>query len=88
MLKAYYIIVMPKLRTIFIWVVALFIFFTIAGFFAVPPLVKHLLIKNLSKELHRDVSINQIKINPYTLTIAVRGFAVKEKGTAEVFPFL
>ena len=76
---------MPKLRTIFIWVVALFIFFTIAGFFAVPPLVKHLLIKNLSKELHRDVSINQIKVNPYNLTIAVRGFAVKEQGTSEVF---
>lgn len=76
---------MPKLRTIFIWVVALFIFFTIAGFFAVPPLLKHLLIKNLSKELHRDVSINQIKVNPYTLTIAVRGLAVKEQGTAEIF---
>ena len=76
---------MPKLRTIFIWVVALFIFFTIAGFFAVPPLLKHLLIKNLSTELNRDVSISKIKVNPYDLTITVRGFAVKEKGTAEVF---
>ncbi len=76
---------MPKLRTIFIWVVALFIFFTIAGFFAVPPLLKHLLIKNLSTELNRDVSISKIKVNPYDLTITVSGFAVKEKGTAEVF---
>ncbi len=76
---------MPKLRTVFIWVVALFIFFTIAGFFAVPPLLKHLLIKNLSTELNRDVSIIKIKVNPYDLTITVSGFAVKEKGTAEVF---
>jgi uncharacterized protein involved in outer membrane biogenesis len=43
------------------------------------------LIKNLSTELNRDVSISKIKVNPYDLTITVSGFAVKEKGTAEVF---
>jgi uncharacterized protein involved in outer membrane biogenesis len=35
--------------------------------------------------LNRDVSINKIKVNPYDLTITVSGFAVKEKGTAEIF---
>jgi uncharacterized protein involved in outer membrane biogenesis len=76
---------MSKLRKIVIWVAAFLVFFTIVGFFALPPLVKHLLTKNLSEALHRDVSINQIKVNPYTLTIAIKGFAVKERGTAEVF---
>ena len=85
MLKAYYIIVMPRVRTIIICVAAFFVLFTIAGFFAVPPLLKHLLIKNLSAELHRDVSIRQIKVNPYSLTIAVSGFVIKEQGTSEVF---
>jgi uncharacterized protein involved in outer membrane biogenesis len=47
--------------------------------------LKHLLVKNLSAELRRDVSIRQIKVNPYSLTIAVRGFVVKEQGTSEVF---
>ena len=76
---------MPKIKTFILWIAGFFVFFTIAGFFAMPPLLKHLLIKNLSAELHRDVSINQIKVNPYTLTIAVRGVAVKEQGTAEIF---
>ena len=76
---------MRKFGTILIWVSGLFVFFTIAGFIAVPPLLHHLLIKNLSEELHRDVSINQIKVNPYSLTIAVRGVAVKERSTSETF---
>jgi hypothetical protein len=76
---------MRRLGRILIWVAGFFVFFTIAGFFAVPPLLKHLLIKNLSEELHRDVSINQIKVNPYALTIVVRGFTVKERGTTEIF---
>jgi len=76
---------MPKTRTIMLWLAAVLVFFTVAGFFAVPPLLKYLLEKNLSEALHRDVSIGKIKVNPYSLTIAVSGFAVKEKGTDEVF---
>jgi hypothetical protein len=76
---------MPKLKSILIGIVIFFVCFTVGGFFAVPPLVKHLLVKNLSSELNRDVSINKIKVNPYDLTISVSGFAIKEKGTGEVF---
>lgn len=77
--------VMSKLRKIIIWIGAFIIFFTIVGFFALPPLLKHLLTKNLSEILHRDVSISQVKVNPYTLTIAVKGFAARERETAETF---
>jgi len=74
---------MPRLRTIVIWVIGFFLLFTIAGFFVVPPLARHLLIKNLSESLNRDVSIQQLKVNPYSLTVAVRGVVVKEKETSE-----
>jgi uncharacterized protein involved in outer membrane biogenesis len=76
---------MKKLRTVIISVVAFVVVFTIAGFFAVPPLAKHLLVKNLSEALHRNVSIQQIKFNPYNLTMAVKGFTVKEQEASEVF---
>jgi uncharacterized protein involved in outer membrane biogenesis len=76
---------MTKLKTVLFAVVIFFACFTIAGFFAVPPLLKHILIKNLSAEMNRDVSIEKIKVNPYDLTISVRNIAVKDKGTAEVF---
>ena len=74
---------MPKLRTIIIWFAGFFLFFVIAGFFVVPPLAKYLLVKNLSETLHRDVSINQIKVNPLKLTVAAKGAVVKEKETSE-----
>lgn len=74
---------MPKLRTIIIWFAGFFLFFVIAGFFVVPPLAKYLLVKNLSENLHRDVSINQIKVNPLKLTVALKGAVVKEKETSE-----
>jgi uncharacterized protein involved in outer membrane biogenesis len=79
---------MLKIGTIIIWIAGFFLFFVLAGFFVVPPLAKHLLIKNLSETLHRDVSIKQIKINPLKLTVAVNGVVVKEKETSEtVFSF-
>ena len=61
------------------------IVFTLVGFFAVPPLLKSILIDQLSKNLHRDVSINKIRLNPYTLSIKVEGFQVKERTSSETF---
>lgn len=76
---------MSKFKTLIFAIIIFFMCFTIAGFFAVPPLLKHLLVKNLSTELNRDVTIKKITVNPYDLTIAVSGFTVKEKDTSEVF---
>lgn len=79
---------MPKPKTIILSVVGLFFLFTLVGFFLIPPLAKHLLTKNLSDALGREVTIREIKINPYTLTVSVRGFEVKDRETAErVFSF-
>ena len=61
------------------------IVFTLVGFFAVPPLLKSILIKQLSKNLHRDVSIHKVRFNPYTLSIKVEGFQVKERMSSETF---
>lgn len=76
---------MTKIRTIILWIIALLIVFTIAGFFGIPPLLKHLVIKNLSAALNRDVTIGQIKVNPYALTVTVRGFAVKDLNKSDDF---
>jgi hypothetical protein len=47
-----------------------------------------ILVKKLSENLHRQVSIQKIKINPYALTLDVKGFVVKERGSAEKFASL
>ena len=59
--------------------------FTIVGFFVLPPIVKSILTKKLSENLHREVTIQQLKINPYALSLTVRGFLVKERTGSETF---
>jgi uncharacterized protein involved in outer membrane biogenesis len=75
----------PRLKKILIGFIIFFVVFTLVGFFVLPPILKSILIKQLSQNLHREVTINQIKINPYTLTITARGLMVKDKGSPETF---
>ncbi len=47
-----------------------------------------ILVKKLSENLHRQVTIQKIKINPYALTLDVKGFLVKERASADKFVYL
>ena len=75
----------PRAKKIVIGLIVLFAVFTLVGFFVLPPIVKSVLTKQLSENLHRDVTIDQIKINPYSLSISVRGLTIKDKGSSETF---
>src|SRR4249920_1486175 len=66
-----------------LWVIGLLALFAVVGFFAVPPIAKHYLVKSLSELLNRQVAIQDIKVNPFALTASVRGFSVKEPASAE-----
>jgi hypothetical protein len=74
-----------KLLKVGLWVLGLVALFALVGFFAVPPIAKHYLVKSLSELLGRQVAIRQIKVNPFALSAAVRGFSVKEPASSEVF---
>lgn len=69
------------------WLVGIVLVFGILGFFAAPPLIKSILQNQLSKELHREVSVEQIDINPYALSARLNGFSVKAEGGKEVAGF-
>ena len=75
----------PRLKKILIGIIIFFVVFTLVGFFVLPPILKSILIKQLSQNLHREVTINQIKINPYTLSLTARGFLVKDRESSETF---
>jgi uncharacterized protein involved in outer membrane biogenesis len=75
----------PRWKKIVIGVVIFFAVFTLVGFFVLPPIAKSILTKQLSENLHREVTIDQIKFNPYTLSMSVRGLTVKDKGSSETF---
>jgi hypothetical protein len=75
----------PRFKKIFFGLIIFFAVFTLVGFFVLPPILKSILTKKLSENLHRSVTINQIKVNPYTLSIAVKGLTIKDKDGSEPF---
>ena len=58
-------------------VVVLFLF-TVIGFFVVPPIVKSFLLDNVSQQLRRTVNVTDVGLNPFTLTLTLRGIEIKE----------
>ena len=77
----------PRSKQIGKWLAGIFVVFGVLGFFAAPPLLKSILQKQLSVQLHREVSIENIDINPYGLSAKVSGFSIKAEGSKEVAGF-
>ncbi len=62
-----------------LWAVGLVVFYTITGFLILPPIIRSVVEKRLSRELNREVSITKLKLNPYAMTATIRGFLIKDK---------
>lgn len=56
----------------------------LVGFFAVPPVLKSVLLSKLGEVLHRDVTIESIRLNPYTLTATLNGVSIRERAEGRV----
>ncbi len=69
------------------WLGVFLLVFGLLGYFAAPPLLKSVLLGQLAKELHRDVSIERIDINPYALSAKLSGLSIKAEGGKEVAGF-
>jgi len=69
----------PRRRKLVYWVLGLVLFYAILGFLILPPVVRAIAVKQLSKQLDREVSIKKIKINPFVLSTTVRGLLIKDK---------
>jgi uncharacterized protein involved in outer membrane biogenesis len=57
----------------------LLLLYAALGFLAIPAVVKARLPGTLSRLLGRAVVVRQVRLNPFTLTASVEGFAVKER---------
>ncbi len=47
--------------------------------FGLPPIIRAQAVKRLSVELHREVAIEKIRINPFELSVAIEGLAIKDR---------
>ncbi|MEC5409498.1 DUF748 domain-containing protein [Paraburkholderia sp. MPAMCS5] len=61
------------------------VLFGLLGFFAAPPLIRHIAEQQLSKQLDRPATIGRIALNPYTLKLEADRVHVGERGGAGNF---
>ncbi|HEY1661412.1 MAG TPA: DUF748 domain-containing protein [Verrucomicrobiae bacterium] len=66
-------------RRFIAWIFALSVIYTVIGFLILPPIVRLLAEKQMSRQLGRDVSIQKVKINPFAFSATIRGLQINEK---------
>jgi hypothetical protein len=76
---------LPRIQKVVLGIGVSLLLYTLVGFFAVPPLLKYFLKKNLSETLHREVAIEKVRVNPYVLSLSVSGFTIRERDMPEPF---
>jgi uncharacterized protein involved in outer membrane biogenesis len=69
----------PRARRIGWWILGIVAAYGAAGLLVAPPLVKPYLVETLARELKREVTIDALRINPFTLSATVRGFTLKDR---------
>ncbi|WP_028222550.1 DUF748 domain-containing protein [Paraburkholderia oxyphila] len=70
----------PRTRRIFTGIAIFLVVFGLLGFFAAPPLIRHVAEQQLSKLLDRPVTIARIGLNPYTLRLEADRVHIGERG--------
>ena len=69
----------PRTRKTAIWTFSLVVAFGVLLGLVAPPLLRGKIAGDLSQKLHREVTIEQIRLNPYAMTATIRGFLIKER---------
>ena len=60
------------------WAIGLVLVYTLVGFFLLPAILKRQLIDRLPEYTKRNVTIDNVKINPYALSLTIEGLALRE----------
>ena len=66
-------------RKLVVWSLALLATYTLIGFLILPPIIRSVAVKQISKQLDREVSIQKVKLNPFVLSVTVDGLLIKDK---------
>ena len=69
------------------WAIMAVLVYTLAGFFAVPPVLESVAVDRLRESTGREASIERIFFNPYVLSLEVNGFALNDTDSERLFSF-
>ena len=75
------------LSRIFIILAGVLVLYTAVGFLLVPYVIKQQAIKYVTQTLHRQLTIDQVRANPYTFTLSMRNLDLKEQDTTPILGF-
>jgi len=65
-----------------LWFAGALVVYTVAGFLVAPAVIKSQMLKRLPALLQRPVAVAGVKVNPYALSLDIRGLAVNETNGA------
>ena len=76
--KIMHVIIRTCKNKIVIIIAILLVLYTLTGFFLAPFLIERYLPSMLSQRLNSQVTLEQVKINPFSLTLEARDFRINE----------
>jgi hypothetical protein len=68
----------PRVRKILFWCAVAFVVYTLVGFFLLPPIIKWQMLKQLPAITKRRAEVQEVKVNPWELSLTVRGLSLTE----------
>ena len=68
----------PRARKWLLRLSLAFVAYSLIGFFLLPPILKWQMLKRLPAITKRQAVVQQVKVNPWTLSLTVRGLALTE----------
>ena len=76
---------MSQHRKLEIIIIACLAIYSLVGFIIIPIAVKSILPDKLEETLNRRVFLRDVSLNPYTLSLSLEGFQLKEKNSDKDF---
>ena len=71
-------------RRVRFWLLALVIAYTLLGFLAVPWLIQYLAVSIVKEDFGRELRIESVHVNPYTLTLQIDGLALNDTDSRQL----
>ena len=65
-------------------IAGLFVLYSLAGFVAAPLVIRRVLENSVSQTLKRQVSVNLVRVNPYTLSLTLGGLSIADNAATSL----
>ncbi|MDT8321083.1 MAG: DUF748 domain-containing protein [Xanthomonadales bacterium] len=69
------------------WALVALLVYTLIGFFLIPVLVESSLTGFVRDNLQREATVNKVEVNPYSLSLNVQGFEIRDRDDAVILRF-